>query len=108
MNRNKLIALGVNLPVLPTTSVGSLPKPEQLMTARKDFSQGKIGYELLQALEREATEFWVRKQDEVGLDVIVDGEMSAEIWQPILPRRCRGSKRENWYVPTATAITVNL
>lgn len=75
MSRDKLLALGVDIPVLPTTSVGSLPKPGHLVAARKDFSQGKIGYVTLKALEREATEFWVRKQDEIGLDVIVDGEM---------------------------------
>jgi 5-methyltetrahydropteroyltriglutamate--homocysteine methyltransferase len=32
-------------------------------------------YEELKGLEMKATEFWVKKQEEIGLDVIVDGEM---------------------------------
>jgi 5-methyltetrahydropteroyltriglutamate--homocysteine methyltransferase len=75
MNRNKLAALGVNLPVLPATSVGSLPKSKELLAARKGFAQGKIDYESLKQLEIKTTEFWIKKQDEIGLDVIVDGEM---------------------------------
>jgi len=75
MNRDKLKSLGVNLPLLPTTTVGSLPKSETLMTARNSFSHGEISYTKLKQLELQMTEFWVKKQDEIGLDVIVDGEM---------------------------------
>ena len=42
MNRYKLTALGLDLPLLPTTSVGSLPKPESLKAARKRFARGEI------------------------------------------------------------------
>lgn len=75
MSREKLTRLGIDLPVLPTTTVGSLPKPDYLLNARGMHARGEIGYEELKELERQATEFWVKKQDEIGLDVIVDGEM---------------------------------
>jgi 5-methyltetrahydropteroyltriglutamate--homocysteine methyltransferase len=39
------------------------------------YAGGKIGYEQLKELEIQATEFWIKKQEEIGLDVIVDGEM---------------------------------
>jgi methionine synthase II (cobalamin-independent) len=38
MSRSKLRELGVDLPLLPTTSVGSFPKPDALLNARADFA----------------------------------------------------------------------
>ena len=60
---------------LITTAVGSYPKPDYLAQARNQFSQGKIGKDELEKLERQATEYWVRAQERVGLDVLVHGEM---------------------------------
>ena len=74
MNRQKLEQLGFSLPLLPTTSVGSLPKPPYLMQARGKFSKGAITRDELTKLEEQATEFWIRTQEEIGFDVLVDGE----------------------------------
>jgi len=60
---------------LVTTAVGSYPKPDYLARARSQFSQGKLGREELEKLEREATEYWIRSQERLGLDVLVHGEM---------------------------------
>jgi len=57
-----------------TTQVGSLPKAPEILAARADFAKGRISREDLLALERRATEDWIRFQDEIGMDVIVDGE----------------------------------
>ena len=75
MSRNKLRQLGIDLPMFPTTSVGSFPKPDYLMKARGEFAKGKIGQAELDQATRQATEFWIRKQEELGVDVLVDGEM---------------------------------
>lgn len=75
MSRPKLHDLGIDLPLLATTSVGSFPKPPYLVKARADFAQGKITGEELKEAERRATEFWVRRQEALGIDVLVDGEM---------------------------------
>jgi len=60
---------------LLTTTVGSLPKPDYLARARNQFSLGKIGRQELAALERQATAEVIRLQEEIGLDILVDGEM---------------------------------
>ena len=60
---------------LLTTTVGSFPKPDYLARARNQFSLGKIGHEELAALERQATAEVIRLQEEIGLDILVDGEM---------------------------------
>ena len=57
-----------------TTQVGSLPKPPEVLAARTAYARGGIRREELKELERKSTEGWVRFQDEIGMDVIVDGE----------------------------------
>ena len=75
MSREKLHKLGIVLPLFPTTSVGSFPKPDYLLKARADYAKKLISRENLEAAERRATEFWIKTQDELGVDVLVDGEM---------------------------------
>jgi 5-methyltetrahydropteroyltriglutamate--homocysteine methyltransferase len=75
MDRNKLKKLGVNLPVLPTTTVGSFPKPPSLLKLRAEFAKGKITADVLKKEEEKATAFWMETQEQLGIDVVVDGEM---------------------------------
>jgi 5-methyltetrahydropteroyltriglutamate--homocysteine methyltransferase len=75
MSREKLKSLGLKLPLFPTTSVGSFPKPDYLAKARTEFGKGKITAEELRELERKATKFWIETQEKLGVDVLVDGEM---------------------------------
>ncbi len=60
--------------MLLTTSVGSLPKPDYLLTARREARQGNITQDALRQLEEKATRYWVEFQDKLGIDIIVDGE----------------------------------
>ncbi len=66
--------IDLNLPLFPTTSVGSFPKPEYLATARAQFYRNEISREALLALEEQATREFILLQERVGLDVLVDGE----------------------------------
>jgi 5-methyltetrahydropteroyltriglutamate--homocysteine methyltransferase len=75
MSREKLQQLGIDLPLLPTTSVGSFPKPDYLVKARSEFAKKKISPGELDRVTRQATKFWIEKQEELGVDVLVDGEM---------------------------------
>jgi len=74
VSRDKLAKLGLKLPLFPTTSVGSFPKPDYLVKARGEFARGKITPSQIEEEERRATEFWIGKQEELGVDVLVDGE----------------------------------
>jgi len=65
----------MTLPILPTTSVGSFPKPEYLTKARFQFSKNQISKTELEELEKKATREWIEFQEEIGIDVLVDGEM---------------------------------
>ncbi|MBI4416174.1 MAG: methionine synthase [Euryarchaeota archaeon] len=59
---------------LETTSVGSFPKPAYLKKARTQFEKGEIGARELDELGRRSTAAWIRFQEEIGIDVLVDGE----------------------------------
>ena len=59
---------------LLTTSVGSFPKPAYLAKARTQHSKGELKDEALRALEERATKEWISFQEEIGIDVLVDGE----------------------------------
>lgn len=72
---DKLRDLGITLPPLPVTSVGSFPKPTYLTKARSDLQKNNITPAQLLDLERKATNEWLEYQQEAGIDVLVDGEM---------------------------------
>ncbi len=74
MNHAKLRSLGLDLPLLPTSTVGSFPKPPYLTEARARFGRNQMTRNELERLEKQATEFWIRTQEEVELDLVVDGE----------------------------------
>jgi 5-methyltetrahydropteroyltriglutamate--homocysteine methyltransferase len=71
----KLKRLGVDLPYLPVTSVGSFPKPRYLTKARFDYNKRRIELDQLTRLERQATDEWLEYQRAAGIDILVDGEM---------------------------------
>ncbi len=75
MSSKLLKELGIELPKLPTTSVGSFPKPGYLTKARTDLKRGRISDQDLAGLEERATRDWIDFQEEAGIDIIVDGEM---------------------------------
>lgn len=74
MSRARLQELGVDVPVLPATAVGSLPKPPELVEARAQARRGAITAAQLDEKAREATAAWIAKQEELGLDILVDGQ----------------------------------
>ncbi|UCB52110.1 MAG: methionine synthase [Candidatus Zixiibacteriota bacterium] len=61
--------------MLLTATVGSFPKPDYLVKARNEFASGKLSKEELTQSEKKATEECIRLQEEIGLDILVPGEM---------------------------------
>lgn len=62
------------LPLLPTSAVGSYPKPAYLLEARRKHLRQQMAKDELTELERRATREWIRVQEELGMDLLVDGE----------------------------------
>jgi 5-methyltetrahydropteroyltriglutamate--homocysteine methyltransferase len=61
-----------------TTIAGSLPKPAWLAETNKLWPQWKAaGAELAEA-KRDATLLWLKEQEDAGIDIVTDGEMSRQ------------------------------
>ena len=64
----------LNLPLYPTTSIGSFPQTAEIRLARSQFKSGELdeaGYKAAMQAEIERS---VREQEALGLDVLVHGE----------------------------------
>lgn len=64
----------LNLPLFPTTTIGSFPQTAQIRAARRDVKAGKISERDYVAAMHEQISYAVRKQEELDLDVLVHGE----------------------------------
>lgn len=62
------------LPLFPTTTIGSFPQTQEIRQARRDFREGKLSEsEYRQAMQKEI-EICVQEQEALELDVFVHGE----------------------------------
>lgn len=64
----------LKLPLFPTTTIGSFPQTAEIRTARRDFKAGRIDAQAYEERMRAEIALAVRKQEEIGLDVLVHGE----------------------------------
>jgi 5-methyltetrahydropteroyltriglutamate--homocysteine methyltransferase len=64
----------LELPLLPTTTIGSFPQTSEIRTARAAYRKGELkALDYLKRMRREM-ELAVRRQESIGLDVLVHGE----------------------------------
>ncbi|HII3761347.1 5-methyltetrahydropteroyltriglutamate--homocysteine S-methyltransferase [Pasteurella multocida] len=64
----------LNLPLLPTTNIGSFPQTVEIRQARAKFKKGELSVVDYEAAMKKEIEFVVRRQEELDLDVLVHGE----------------------------------
>jgi len=64
----------LDLPPLPTTTIGSFPQTTEIRRARAGLRTGELSWEDYTAAMREEIERVVRLQEDIGLDVLVHGE----------------------------------
>ena len=63
-----------NLPLLPTTTIGSFPQTKDIRINRQKFAKGTLSAEDYDAFIKKEIDQVVKFQEEVGLDVLVHGE----------------------------------
>ncbi|MCX7607414.1 MAG: 5-methyltetrahydropteroyltriglutamate--homocysteine S-methyltransferase [Bacteroidia bacterium] len=64
----------LQLPPLPTTTIGSFPQTEDIRALRKAYKEGKVSSTDYSARIREKIAEVIRYQEDLGLDVLVHGE----------------------------------
>lgn len=67
-------------PFFRADQVGSLLRPQGLISARADFEKGHIDHAALKEIENEAIREVVKRQEACGFQVVVDGEYRRENW----------------------------
>lgn len=64
----------LNLPLLPTTTIGSFPQTTDIRASRAAFKKGDINQAQYDADMKAHIQYAVQVQEEIGLDVLVHGE----------------------------------
>lgn len=64
----------LNLPLFPTTTIGSFPQTPEIRKKRQQFTKGEITREEYDKFIEEEIKDAIKFQEEVGLDVFVHGE----------------------------------
>ncbi|MCH2038532.1 MAG: 5-methyltetrahydropteroyltriglutamate--homocysteine S-methyltransferase, partial [Rickettsiales bacterium] len=64
----------LDLPLLPTTTIGSFPQTQEIRKTRAKFKKGEINREEYDAFLSNITKELMQWQDEIGIDVPVHGE----------------------------------
>jgi 5-methyltetrahydropteroyltriglutamate--homocysteine methyltransferase len=72
--RQRIQQLRFNLPLFPTTTIGSFPQTDDIRQLRAKWKKGELTQQQYEADIEEATVAAIRVQEEIGLDVLVHGE----------------------------------
>lgn len=72
--RRKSQIKALNLPLFPTTTIGSFPQTAEVRSWRAKFKKGELSQYEYDALIEKETEETIRFQEESGIDVLVHGE----------------------------------
>ena len=72
--RHEAQAARLDLPAFPTTTIGSFPQTAEVRRARADHRKGLLSDDAYDAFLKRETETCIRKQEELGLDMLVHGE----------------------------------
>ena len=72
--RKKLHDKRWNLPLLPTTTIGSFPQTKEVRKQRLKWRKGELSNEQYEQYIQKEIKKWIDIQEEIGLDVLVHGE----------------------------------
>jgi 5-methyltetrahydropteroyltriglutamate--homocysteine methyltransferase len=72
--REKIQKAEFNLPLFPTTTIGSFPQTADVKANRNAFKKGEISEEQYVAFNQNKIAECIKLQEEIGLDVLVHGE----------------------------------
>jgi 5-methyltetrahydropteroyltriglutamate--homocysteine methyltransferase len=83
-----------NLPMFPTTVIGSLPRPAWLQDLLKEYLAGQLTRAVWDRACDQAIPFVIALQEAAGLDVITDGEWRREGYFQVFYERVEGFRAD--------------
>ncbi|WP_431522048.1 5-methyltetrahydropteroyltriglutamate--homocysteine S-methyltransferase [Guptibacillus hwajinpoensis] len=72
--RYELQKKSLEIPFLPTTTIGSFPQTKEVRKQRLQWRKNEISDKAYRSYIEKEIEKWIRIQEEIGLDVLVHGE----------------------------------
>ena len=72
--RNVIQREWLNLPLFPTTTIGSFPQTKEIRAARANLKQGIINHDDYIQKMKDEISYVIKEQEKIGLDVLVHGE----------------------------------
>ena len=81
-----------SLPLLPVTTVGSWPRPPELLRAQRLKHAGRITAEAFESQADMAVLEVVRLQEEAGVDIITDGEQRRDNFYSFVAEKLAGTQ----------------
>lgn len=95
-----------NLPLFPTTTIGSYPQTSELREKRRAYREGKISFEEYKEYIRSEIDKVIRFQEDLGLDVLVHGEFERTDMVEFFAQKLSGfaSTEHGWVLSYGTRV----
>jgi len=78
------------LPLLPVTSVGSWPRPPELLRAQRELAAGSLDRASFDRMTDDAVLEVLRAQEEAGVDMVTDGEQRRDNFYSFVAEKLSG------------------
>lgn len=94
----------LNLPLFPTTTIGSFPQTEEVRKIRAKFNKGEISEEEYKSFIKKKIEEVIKIQENLGLDVLVHGEFERTDMVEFFAKRLEGiaTTKQGWVISYGT------
>jgi len=105
-SRIKLHSKILNLPLFPTTTIGSFPQTAEVREKRLDFRLGKISQEQYKEFVRGKIRELIKIQEDLGLDVLVHGEFERTDMVEFFAEKLDGiaTTKKGWIISYGTRV----
>lgn len=78
------------LPLFPVTTVGSWPRPPEVVRAQREYRRQRIDLAEFNRVADEAVVAWLRLQHELGVDIVTDGELRRDNFYSFAAQKLEG------------------
>jgi 5-methyltetrahydropteroyltriglutamate--homocysteine methyltransferase len=94
----------LNLPLFPTTTIGSFPQTQEIRAKRAEFRSGKISQQEYKTFVKQKITELVKFQEDIGLDVLVHGEFERSDMVEFFAEKLEGiaTTKKGWVLSYGT------
>lgn len=96
----------LDLDLFPTTTIGSFPQDSELRKKRARYRKGRLGRSSYEGFIRKKIKALIRKQEEIGLDVLVHGEFERTDMVEFFAQKLKGctTTSTGWVISYGTRV----